>query len=93
MNCVWLFRIRILPKSNFVIGLATFVDNNCWYLVGTRLNDDRLTKAVRLFTDNSKNPNWKILSSGKSLEKVYSHNFCTCSKDNISTEVLSYIEL
>ena len=43
-------------------GLANFVDNNCWFLFGTRLKSERL--ITKPFTDNAGDPKWfKIVSS------------------------------
>jgi len=47
-------------------GLASFVDNNCWFLFGTRLKSDRLIKKP--FTDNSSDPKWFIVSSDDEMD-------------------------
>lgn len=52
----------------FFIGLAKFVDNNCWYLFGTRIKSGELKKEVHLFTDNSAERTWKMLSSDDEAE-------------------------
>jgi hypothetical protein len=42
-------------------GLANFVDNNCWYLFGTRLHSDFV--IARPFTDAAKTVKLCIVSS------------------------------
>ena len=45
----------------FVAGLANFVDNNCWFLFGTRLKSD--LPDLKPFTDAAKKGKWIILTS------------------------------
>ena len=52
----------------FFLGLAKFVDNNCWYLFGTRIKSGEFKKDVHLFTDNSAEQTWKLLSSDDETE-------------------------
>ena len=44
------------------------MDNNCWYLFGTRIKSGEFKKDVHLFTDNSAEKTWKLLSSDDEAE-------------------------
>ncbi len=44
------------------------MDNNCWYLFGTRIKSGAFKKDVHLFTDNSAERTWKVLSSDDEAE-------------------------
>jgi hypothetical protein len=47
-------------------GLANFVDNNCWFLFGTRLKSN--LAVIKPFTDASKKGKWVILTSDDELD-------------------------
>ena len=60
------------------------MDNNCWYLFGTRIKSDLST--IRPFKDNSSNPKWVILSSDDELEEAAGkENKCERKKIKLGT--------